>query len=125
MMASMVAYALTITTTKLSLLLFLGRIFEPKFRLWFVILEAVCLIWLMIAVLTDVLQCSPINAAFKLRLLFTERCLNFKALYWGITISNLVLDIIILVLPMWMIIDLKLPLQKKCLLCGVFGLGGM
>jgi len=42
-----------------------------------------------------------------------------------LAITNLVLDVVILVLPMSMVIDLRLPLAQKYLLYGLFGLGGM
>jgi len=125
-MASMIAYSITITTIKLSLLLLLRRIFNvPKFRTWSAIVESLCLIWLWSAILANVLQCAPINAAFKPELLDTENCLPIRSWYWGITITNLVLDVVVLVLPMWMVIDMKNPFAKKCLLYGIFGLGGM
>jgi len=125
-MASMIAYSITITTVKLSLLLLLRRIFDvPAFRTWSAIVLSLCLIWLWSAVLTDLFQCSPFDAAFKQELLDTENCLPIQSWYWGITITNLVLDVVILILPMWRVIDLRLPFAKKCLLCGIFGFGGM
>lgn len=125
-MASMAAYAITITTIKLSLLLYLRRIFDvSRFRTWSAILISLCLTWLLSAILTDLFQCSSVNAAFNPKLLETENCLSLQSWYWGITITNLVLDVVILVLPMWMIIDLRLPPAKKCLLCSVFGFGGL
>jgi len=125
-MATMFTYSVTITTVKLSLLLFFRRIFNvPMFRTWSAIVGLLCVIWVWTAILTNLLQCSPITAAFKPELFATETCLAMQSWYWGITISNLVLDIIILVMPMWMVIDLRLPFAKKCFLCGLFGLGGM
>ena len=125
-MASMIAYSITITTVKLSLVLLLRRIFDvPRFRTWSAALISLCLIWLLTAILTDFLQCVSINAAFKPELLDTENCLPIRSWYWGITITNLILDVAILILPMWRIIDLRLPFAKKCLLCGIFGFGGM
>ncbi len=125
-MASMIAYSITITTVKLSLLLLLRRIFDvPTFRTWSAIIVSLCIIWLCSAIFTNLLQCSPFNAAFKQELLDTEKCLPIRSWYWGITITNLVFDVVILVLPMWRVIDLRLPFAKKCLLCGIFGFGGM
>jgi len=125
-MASMIAYSITITTVKLSLLLLLRRIFDvTTFRTWSAIVASLCVTWLWSAILTNLLQCSPFNAAFKQELLDTEKCLPVQSWYWGITITNLVLDVVILILPMWRVMDLRLPFAKKCLLCGIFGFGGM
>ncbi len=123
-MTSVVAYSVTITTIKLSLLILLRRIFDiPKFRTWCIVVESLCTIWLWSAILTNILQCAPINAVFTQELLYLENCLPMQA--WGLTITNLVLDVVILVLPILMVIDLRLPFAKKCLLYGLFGLGGM
>lgn len=89
------------------------------------IVEALCSIWLLSAVLTDLLQCSPINAAFQERFFNKEYCLPVQTWYFGIAITNMMLDIVIFVLPMWMVMDLRLPSAKRLMLCGVFGLGGM
>jgi hypothetical protein len=125
-MASMIAYSITITTVKLSLLLLLRRIFDvPTFRTWSAIVVSLCVILLCSAIFANFLQCSPFNAAFKQELLDTENCLPIQSWYWGITITNLVFDVVILILPMWRVIDLRLPFAKKCLLCGIFGFGGM
>jgi len=113
-MASMIAYSITITTVKLSLLLLLRRIFD-------------------VALSDLALDCCshrpfsmlPLDAAFKQELLDTENCLPIKSWYWGITITNLVLDVDILILPMWRVIDLRLPFAKTYLLYGIFSFGGM
>ena len=125
-MASMIAYSMTITSIKFSTLLHLRRIFDvSKFRPWSMIVEALCSVWLLSAILTDLLQCSPINAAFQERLFNRKQCLPVQTWYYGIAITNMMLDIVILVMPIWMIMDLRLPTAKKYMLCGIFGLGGM
>jgi hypothetical protein len=125
-MASMVTYSVTITTIKLSLLILLRRIFNiSKFRIWSTVMESLCVVWLWSAIFTNVLQCVPINAVFKQELLDPENCLPKQAWYWGLTITNLVLDVVILVLSMLMVIDLSFPFAQKYLLYGLFGLGGM
>jgi len=121
--ANMIVYSMTITTIK-SLLL--RRIFDvPTFRTWSAIVASLCVIWLCSAISTNLLQCSPFNVAFKQELLDTEKCLLTQYWYWGITITNLVLDVVILISSMWRVIDLRLPFAEKCLLCGTFGFGGM
>ena len=126
LMVSMAVYAMTITTIKVSLLLFLRRIFDvSRFRTFSAVAISFCLTWFMSAILTDLLQCSSIKTALNSKLLDTDSCLPIQSWYWGITVSNVVLDVIIFLLPVWMIVGLRLSWTKKCLLCCLFSLGSM
>ena len=125
-MASMIVYSMTITSIKFSTLLLFRRIFDvSKFRPWSMIVETLCSVWLLSAILTDLLQCSPISAAFREKFFNSKQCLPVQTWYFGVAITNMMLDIVILVMPIWMIMDLRLPTAKKFKLCGIFGLGGM
>ena len=83
------------------------------------------MLWFIVALFTDLFQCRPFQAAFDPELLFTDQCINLQAYYWGVTASNLCLDVVMLYMPLHMVWGLKLPTRQKIALSGVFLLGGM
>lgn len=119
-------YTLTITIVKLSILVLYRRIFSTvTFRRTTPIVGAVVMLWFIVALFTDLFQCRPFQAAFDLELLFTDQCINLQAYYWGITASNLCIDVFMLYMPLHMVWGLKLPTRQKIALSGIFLLGGM
>lgn len=107
-MAIMITYSLTITIVKISVLLLYRRIFDTRsFRRRTLIVGTACVTWFVVKVFSDIFQCHPFSAAFSPALLFTAHCINLQAYYWGITIANLCLDIVILCLPVHMVWKLK------------------
>ncbi|KAI4289857.1 MAG: hypothetical protein L6R35_000877 [Caloplaca aegaea] len=71
-------------------------------------------------------QCRPLAGAWKLELVFSggATCIVYGDFIVGYEISNMLLDIIILCLPIWQIKRLQLPTAKKLVIGGVFILGG-
>ena len=125
-MATMVTYSVTITSVKLSLLMLYRRMFPTDgFRKISLVVGVICLIWCFMAVIIDIFQCSPISSAFDSELMATNQCINVQNFYWGITGANLVLDMVILAMPLYMVSGLHLPPRDKLCLCGIFLLGGL
>lgn len=121
---SLLTYSLTITSVKLSLLLLYRRIFDtPAFRRRSLVVGVACVVWWVVEVFTDIFQCHPFEAAFDPASLFTNRCINLQSYYFGITASNMGLDIIMLLLPLHMVWNLKLPIKQKVCLSGIFSMG--
>ncbi|KAL8692228.1 MAG: hypothetical protein Q9218_002704 [Villophora microphyllina] len=126
LMTTLVTYSLTITSVKMSLLLLYRRIFStPVFKTWTLVIGATCAVWLIVAVLVDIFQCRPFNAAFQPDLLYTGHCINLPAFYIGIIAANFILDIVILALPLTMIWRLKLSERQKLQVSAIFFLGGL
>ena len=126
LMATMITYSLTITSVKISLLLLYRRIFDTtSFKRQSLIVGIACLVWLVIEIWMNIFQCTPFTAAFELEYLFTRRCIDLQALYWGVTITNLGLDIVILILPIPMVLRLKISMRQKMSLLGIFLVGGL
>ena len=122
----MVTYSLTITSVKISLLLLYCRIFPTcGFRKVALIVGVLCFAWCFMAVIIDVFQCSPMSSAFEPALMITSQCIDIQSFYWGITGANLALDIILLVMPLYMVLGLQLPTRQKLFLGGIFVLGGL
>ena len=121
-----VTYALTITLVKVSILLLYRRIFvTPKFRRATLVMGAISVAWGFITILGQIFLCRPISAAWDPNALFTDKCLNVQAYLRGVTISNLLIDVIILCLPIYMVLKLQLPVRKKIVLAGIFMVGGL
>ncbi|MCJ1246983.1 hypothetical protein MMC30_004194 [Trapelia coarctata] len=102
-------YPLTITATKISILLFYPRIFSvPRFLL-----------------ATTIVGCRPISAAWTPASTFETApvCINSVSLFWFSAIFLLFTDIAILCLPLSMIWRLQLSAQQKLILSGIFMLG--
>ncbi len=125
-MAGMVVYSFTITTAKVSVLLLYRRIFATQaFRRRTTVIMILCITWSIVAIFTEIFQCRPFSAAFNLEHILTDSCIDLQAYYWGIAISNLLMDFVLLILPLHMVWNLKLPARQKMLLSGVFLCGIM
>lgn len=123
-MAGIVTYSLTITVVKLSILMLYRRIFVTQgFKRTTTYVGVICLAWFLLAIFIDIFQCHPFEAAFNVKLLFTDRCIDLQAFYWGITAANVTLDVVLLYLPLHMVWGLKLPKRQKFVLSGIFMLG--
>ena len=126
MMVSTTTYSLTVTMVKVSVLLLYRRIFTTlTFKRVNSIAIGVCLAWLLIAVFNNIFLCHPVSAAFNHHLLFSNHCANLQSWYLGITISNLLLDLIVLSLPLFIIRTLKLSTKQKIMLSSIFLLGSL
>jgi len=125
-MASILTYSLTITMVKLSILLLYRRIFgTAAFRVKSFVVGLVCVAWFLVAIFTDIFQCRPFHLAFDYQMMFSDRCIDIQAFYWGISASNVFLDLVVLSLPIWEVWKLHLPKRKKLVLSGIFMLGGV
>ena len=111
---------------KLSILALYRRIFSTvAFRKSIPTAGAAVLLWFTVALFTDLFQCRPFQAAFDPELLYTDHCINLMAYYRGITLSNLCIDVAILYMPLHVVWGLKLRMQQKLELTGIFLLGGV
>ncbi|KAF1842706.1 uncharacterized protein K460DRAFT_314232 [Cucurbitaria berberidis CBS 394.84] len=120
-----VLYFLQIALLKLTLLFFFLRIFPKRLTrrlLWgTVILNVLCG---AAFVLAAIFQCQPIS--FYWTSWDRERpgkCININGLAWSNAIISIVLDIWILVLPLYEIFHLQLSWRKKISVALMFGVG--
>ena len=125
-MGTNVTYSLTITLVKISILLLYRRIFTTAaFRLKSLVVGGVCIAWFLAALFAGIFQCAPFDMAFDLAMISTAHCEDIQVYYWGISASNVCLDLIVLSLPVHEIWKLQLPRVKKIELSGIFLLGGL
>lgn len=72
-----------------------------------------------------IFKCKPIQAAYNTALASTAKCMPYGALVFGFEFSNLILDVFILALPVFVIQALQLETRRKVLITSVFLLGGL
>ena len=118
-------YALAITIAKISILLFYRRVFNTivAFRYAIYVVGGFCLLWFMVVMLVSALQCQPVSYAWNK--MVDGTCIDLRAMYYGFTISNMVLDVIINVMPVRLIWKLQLSIKKKILLTFIMLIGIM
>ena len=121
-------FTATITFVKLSILSLYRTIFPtPAFRRASLLVGVGCLVWFFVCFFVNMFQCRPLAGAWELELVFSGEatCIVYGDFIVGYEISNMLLDIIILCLPIWQIRRLQLPTAKKVVIGGVFILGGL
>ena len=123
-----VFFITTITTVKISILLFYRRIFATaRFRALTTAFGLLCLLWWFIAFFVIVFQCYPVEDFwnYQLQLAWQASCLAPGTVIFGIEITNLFIDIMILCLPLWMINSLQMSTHRKISVGSMFLLGGL
>ncbi|KAL9125036.1 MAG: hypothetical protein Q9217_005706 [Psora testacea] len=122
--AYQILYCVCVSLIKISILLFYYRLFgvRKQFKITvFVVLGLVCA-WCIAIVLLDVFQCVPVKAAW-IRPYPHSKCIDNNATMLGTAITNVVLDLTILVLPLTPIWNLALTFRQKISLTAIFLLG--
>ncbi|KAL8951239.1 MAG: hypothetical protein Q9222_002767 [Ikaeria aurantiellina] len=121
-------YIIGVTLAKISLLLFLYRIFrvDRNFRIASWVIGAVLTIWSIISLLLKIFACRPVKASFVLKLYIapTTHC-PIKS--YDVTnihgLCNIITDFAILILPIPMVWNLHVNARKKIGLAAVFATG--
>ena len=117
-----IIFACAISVTRFSLLVFYHRLFPVKrFTIIAIIIGVVLIIWWIGFLFAIVFSCRPIASYWNKAIV--DRCINEHTLSWGITGSELGVNVIMLVLPIPWLWDLRLAWSKKLALIGIFLLG--
>ena len=115
-----------ITLAKVSILALYASIFTTrKFKLAKDIVLMLCLLWCIAMSAASVVQCVPLNDAWNPLRLIEDKCILFGLFTLFEELTNVVLSIIVLLLPMFMIRKLHLPARQKWILSIIFSLGGL
>ncbi|KAI0201352.1 hypothetical protein F4808DRAFT_469663, partial [Astrocystis sublimbata] len=119
-----VTYKISLSLTKISILLLYLRIFGTvrwlKWSCYVFILTLV--VYCTIATSIMIFQCNPISVEFEVDRK-GGRCINMGPLWYTNAIVSTVSDLVILVLPMPIICRLEMRIAKKLSLVLLFGLG--
>ena len=110
--------------TKLSILAFYIRTFESRrFRGVALVATGICFIWAIGGMVPTIVQCQPIATLWNPNL--PGRCLDLHQLSLGLAISNLLTDILVLCLPIYMVWTLTLSFRNRVAVSIVFIAGGL
>ncbi len=118
-----VLYPLGITMPKYSALLFYVRVFGIKstsglFRRNILVTVGLVTVCLLIAVPTEVIQCTPVRKVWTP--LISGHCINIFHWSKGITIVGVITDFYIMVLPIPILWSLHSGRKRKLILIGFF-----
>ncbi|TKX22096.1 hypothetical protein C1H76_5729 [Elsinoe australis] len=123
---SQVVYKMSISFTKLSILLFYRRLFyiHARFRMACNILMAVVVGWIFAAFFATVFQCTPVAFAYDKKVGGGKgHCINLTASWYSNAVFNITSDFVITLLPMPVISSLQMRTREKVMLCALFALG--
>jgi hypothetical protein len=83
--------------------------------------------WMIVFFFTNLLECFPISEAFVNApgLGGNPQCIDAIPMYLSQVYSDVVLDVLILVIPIPLVWKLRLPLRQKLGVMAIFLLGGM
>lgn len=124
LIATQLLYYCVQTTIKMSLLLMYYRTFgvNKRFRIAIYAAGTVTIMWFLASFWDTILQCKPIEASWD-HSIPNAKCQDIEKAALGSGISNLILDILFIALPVPVIWDLNLPKRIKASLTGIFLLG--
>jgi len=123
--ASILVYCLSLTFTKVSILLQYLRVFTTKqFRVFCWALLGFVAVYSTWSVFASIFECMPV-AYFWDKTIKGGHCMNQYAVYFTGAAVNIVTDFAIIILPMPVLRRLNLPLKQKRALMLVFALGGL
>ena len=118
-------YNLSLTTTKLSVLIQYLRVFPGH------TVHRVC--WINITFISvygiwtffgSIFMCNPVQYFWD-RSILNGHCFNELAFWFSNAALNIITDIITIAIPMPMLKSLNIPKRQKFALMGVFALGGL
>ncbi|KPM35334.1 hypothetical protein AK830_g11230 [Neonectria ditissima] len=116
-------FAVSIAFSKLSVLAFYLRISPDRVirRAVHSLIALVC-VYTLAYILLMIFRCQPISSGWDLTV--KGKCVNSIVPMMTLSISNIVIDLFILVLPIRIVIPLQIPLRQKVSLALLFATGG-
>lgn len=100
----------------------LRRVFDtPKMRICCNVLGNLTVIWSLLFIGLGVFQCLPVQRAWNPTV--PGQCLDIKTLFIGNAIPNIVTDAVMVALPIYPVMQLRLPLSQRIAVVGIFLLG--
>ena len=115
-----------ITLARVTVLTWYANVFTTRhFRRANDIVLIICLIWCLAMTVAFVLQCVPLKKSWDPQRTTGTQCVLFGLLVLFQEMTNVVLDIVILVLPISVTRNLQLPARQRWILSLIFLLGGL
>ena len=112
---------------KISILLLYHRLFvTPAFRKATIGLGFVCICWGLTATTGILLHCHPVTDMWVLKdTVNPHKCLLIKTFMTAVLVPNLVLDVVVLCLPLYIVWNLKSKRSEKAIISALFLVGGV
>ncbi|KAH7389433.1 hypothetical protein DE146DRAFT_162982 [Phaeosphaeria sp. MPI-PUGE-AT-0046c] len=121
---SIIAYHVTLTATKISILLQYRRIFTLQgSRLPIYITMGICVACGTTAVLTATFTCIPVRAYWDFVAKMTAKCVNQDAMYHANAALNITTDLLVAALPVRQLWKLQIAMRQKIALLAILTLG--
>lgn len=107
---------------KMSILILYRRIFSTRrYRITSAVLMAVSSVWFIATMAGNLVICTPIDHFWHRTT--PGRCLNFDLYFLVVGVVEIVLDLAILVIPVWGTLSLQMALRTRILVLGIFLVG--
>lgn len=119
-----VLFGFQVTAVKLSILWFYHLIFSPKAERVIQAAVALCMLWFIVATFIVIFQCKPVSAYWN-QLAQPPYCMGTPQVLLGYELSNLIIDVIILCIPIRYVSFLKMSVSKKLSVLAMFLLGAL
>jgi hypothetical protein len=117
-------YTACITCVKLSILAFYKRLFPVRPMVLAInIVAAVVILWCVVVFFVSAVVCVPFRKLWEPTV--PGACIDLAQFYYGLQIPNIVTDAIILVMPLRVVWNLKMPRTQRILLMAIFMLGAL
>ncbi|KAI1127238.1 hypothetical protein F5Y10DRAFT_243191 [Nemania abortiva] len=117
-------YYVSVSLTKVSIILFYFRVFPHQgYRNFLWVMMVIVILTGLTTSIAGFFQCSPIARAWNADIPGT--CFNQPALFFTNAGLNIVEDLILYVLPTKLLWSMNLPLKQRIALVGVFVIGGV
>ncbi|KAF6831613.1 integral membrane protein [Colletotrichum plurivorum] len=124
-MVIMAIYCLSVTTAKMSLLVLYLRLSPDRlFRIVVISLIAFTTAYGLAYPFLIILGCRPIEASWNPALMRGAKCVDKQAIYYALSITNILMDVVCLILPLKIIIPLQMGTRQKWSLIALFATGG-
>ncbi|KAL9023510.1 MAG: hypothetical protein Q9180_008206, partial [Flavoplaca navasiana] len=122
--ANELVYASIVTCIKTSVLCLYLRIFgvNKKFAIVVKCFIVAAVVWGIAVLLTTIFQCNPVRGAWDISVP-RNQCFNLRTWLIATNVPNIVIDFGIICLPLPLVWKLKLSIERKIGLTGVFLLG--
>ena len=115
-----------ITLAKVTILTWYASVFTTRqFRRANDIVLIICLLWCFATTIVFVLQCVPLEEAWNPLRASGTKCVLFGLLVLCQELTNVLLNIVILILPISVTRNLQLPARQRWILSLIFLLGGL
>lgn len=117
-------YAISNSAVRVSILCLYRRVFTVSpFRHATTILGITCVTWLVAAEIALIAQCVPLYRFWNRKV--SGHCVNLNKTFLSITLTELLINVAILCLPLRVVSGLQLPLRHKIPLFITFLIGGL